>query len=304
MPFGYVYVAVNTNNQKRYVGITTLSIKKRWNKHLSDSRKPNPKSIFHRALKKYGESAFIFEIIEECSCQDSLNAAEIAWISRLNSTSPSGYNMTTGGGGVSGFKMTPEFCKAVGDRVRGTRVSQEQKDRQSALMKGRKASDETKLKLSAARRGRAHSPETKMKISASNLGKVIRPESIAAMKASRSEFRQPQSAKDAISRPVVAGGVEYRSISIAAESLGIAVATIARRIDRGVDGWRSIVPVRTRAKRNAEQRKEMRERTSKPVIAEGVLYPSMTEAAAALNMTRPGIAYRIKVGTPGYGVAN
>ena len=56
------------------------------------------------AWNKYGDTNFLFEIIEECAI-DELNERECYWIKYYNAYKE-GYNLDTGGQGVKGFKHT------------------------------------------------------------------------------------------------------------------------------------------------------------------------------------------------------
>lgn len=94
--FGRIYIIRNTVNTKVYVGQTTVSIKLRFQNHLSAAR--NGKDyIIGKAIRKYGENKFYIELLEEC-LEDELNEREVYWISYFNSTdSKFGYNRSIGG---------------------------------------------------------------------------------------------------------------------------------------------------------------------------------------------------------------
>lgn len=94
--FGRIYIIRNTVNTKVYVGQTTVSIKLRFQNHLSAAR--NGKDyIIGKAIRKYGEDKFYIELLEEC-LEEELNEREVYWISYFNSTdSKFGYNMSIGG---------------------------------------------------------------------------------------------------------------------------------------------------------------------------------------------------------------
>ena len=88
-----IYVITNKVNDKKYVGQTTQTIENRWRSHI------NNKSciVIHRAIMKYGIGSFEIEIVQECNNQEELNQAEIAWIKKLDSSVPNGYNIRGGG---------------------------------------------------------------------------------------------------------------------------------------------------------------------------------------------------------------
>lgn len=90
-----IYKIQNIENNKIYIG-QSIDIAQRWREHRSDALINRDNSILHKAIKKYGEFNFSYEIIEECS-KEKLNEREIYWIQYYNSMIPNGYNQTSGG---------------------------------------------------------------------------------------------------------------------------------------------------------------------------------------------------------------
>ena len=136
-----VYCITNLLNNKKYVGLTTGSLKKRWSEHKSTKTE---KQIIHKALQKYGEENFSIEVLEECSSLNDLNKSEIYWIKKLNTLKPNGYNLSNGGNSLG------------------------------------KHSEETKLKISLGQKGNKRKPlseEHKKKISTASKGKILSKES-------------------------------------------------------------------------------------------------------------------------------
>lgn len=59
-----IYQIVNTINQKKYIG-SSNNTDRRWHEHKKHLRKNNHDNIhLQHAWNKYGEKAFIFEVIE------------------------------------------------------------------------------------------------------------------------------------------------------------------------------------------------------------------------------------------------
>ena len=84
---------------KQYVGKDS-NLPKRVKDHLSGTC--SRCRCIHRAIKKYGADVFDVEIIQYPGISDeALNAVERWWIRRLQTLSPSGYNLTDGGDGGS-----------------------------------------------------------------------------------------------------------------------------------------------------------------------------------------------------------
>lgn len=106
-----IYKYENLINGKIYIGkAKDIGQRKREHRYEADNERDN--SIFHKALKKYGEDNFSFEIIEECE-EEELDEKEIYWIEQYHSyikdpLCKGGYNLTTGGdGGQSVFFEKP-----------------------------------------------------------------------------------------------------------------------------------------------------------------------------------------------------
>lgn len=95
---GYIYLITNKINNKKYVGKTTQSIEKRWQEHISDSKKEKCEiRPLYRAIRKYGIENFTIKEIEKCNT-DNLSEKEKYWIQYYN-TYEDGYNATLGGDG-------------------------------------------------------------------------------------------------------------------------------------------------------------------------------------------------------------
>ena len=94
--YGRIYIIRNTINSKVYIGQTKVSLKLRFQNHLSAAR--NGKDyVIGKAIRKYGEENFYIELLEECTIEE-LNERERYWISYFNATNNKfGYNMSIGG---------------------------------------------------------------------------------------------------------------------------------------------------------------------------------------------------------------
>jgi len=108
---GIIYLAINLINNSKYVGQTSYKLDYRISKHKWDTyNNVNDKSIFHKAIKKYGIENFTFEIIWSGDV-NLLDEKEIYYIEE-NKTfrfsdsydGGNGYNMTIGGKTNRGYK--------------------------------------------------------------------------------------------------------------------------------------------------------------------------------------------------------
>jgi predicted GIY-YIG superfamily endonuclease len=65
LKIGRVYIITNLINNKKYVGVTTRTLKRRFRQHYSQCKKKY-KGIIHHAINKYGIENFKIELVEEC----------------------------------------------------------------------------------------------------------------------------------------------------------------------------------------------------------------------------------------------
>ncbi len=127
-----IYKIENKINGKVYIG-QSVNIKKRWKEHKYLSNNISLTQVLYKAIRKYGLENFEFDIICECNKND-LNDLEIKYIKEFNSyikwENNNGYNMTAGGEGIKGYKL-----------------SKKMKEHLRIINTGKKHSDETKLKI-------------------------------------------------------------------------------------------------------------------------------------------------------------
>lgn len=182
----YIYVFINKVNNKAYVGQTTQSIRARYRCHISDAK--NDKGyLIHRAIRKYGIENFDF-IYEKCD-KSNLDQVEIAYIKKLNSSFPTGYNIEPGGcknktlsewsrkkisqnhADVSG-KNNPFYGKTHSKLSRQL-ISKQNKGKlagENNPFYGKRHTEETRRFLSELSSGKTPSIKTREKISASTTG--------------------------------------------------------------------------------------------------------------------------------------
>lgn len=96
---GIVYKIKNQINNKVYIGITTRDLFYRVKGHIYDSYTRNNKSLFHKAIRKYGEQNFTIQILQIVfSSIQELEQREKYWIKFFLANNPNfGYNLTSGG---------------------------------------------------------------------------------------------------------------------------------------------------------------------------------------------------------------
>src|SRR5512147_1108046 len=84
-----VYLIRNTVSGAVYVGSTGSSFRQRWHEHRSALRRGVHANIhLQRSWLKYGEGAFIFEILVVCSHNEDIPDCERAWLTWLFTSVP------------------------------------------------------------------------------------------------------------------------------------------------------------------------------------------------------------------------
>lgn len=110
-----IYCITNKVNNKKYIGMTSRSLKNRWNSHCSSARNDSP-FRFHSAIRKYGEQSFTIEALYEGLSIEDARKIEEQLIDKYNTTIL-GYNAKPGG---CGGWIVPEnkYKKWKADRVK------------------------------------------------------------------------------------------------------------------------------------------------------------------------------------------
>jgi GIY-YIG catalytic domain len=97
---GIVYYIFNIESGKGYVG---KHCKPTPDGRVSAHSRSN--SLIGNAIRKYSLSKFKVVILVTHQDENYLLRQEIYWIDRLETLAPSGYNLQTGGQGLSGYKQ-------------------------------------------------------------------------------------------------------------------------------------------------------------------------------------------------------
>lgn len=121
-----VVYCLTSPSGKRYVGVSTRSFICRAREHLKSAKYASEKAV-HRAIRKYGPDRIVVTILAEgVGSENELYSLEREYVEQLKSYGLTGYNMTLGGEGSSGF------FDALSDDVK-IRVSSESRDRMLSL---------------------------------------------------------------------------------------------------------------------------------------------------------------------------
>lgn len=169
-----IYAIINTVDDKCYVG--QASDKDfRWHEHRKQLRGFYHHSILlQRAWCKYGESNFIFVVLEVLDCTSKLNEHEIHWGKLLEPE----YNIAPLGGSMRGYKHTEEAKANMSKAHKGYKASENTKAKMSEQRKGNKFAAgqvHSKERIEARLvniRGVPKTDEHKAKIAESNKGQI------------------------------------------------------------------------------------------------------------------------------------
>lgn len=169
-----IYCIENFLNGKKYVG-QSKNIEKRWKTHRAALRRgTHDNTHLQAAWNKYGESSFLFYVLELCD-EKSLSERETFYINLL-SAFENGYNMTQGGEGTRGHHHTEEHKNKMRELFKGRVFSDETLRRMSEAGKNREQK-QTEARIvgykvvSEKLKGRSFSDEHRKNISKSHKGK-------------------------------------------------------------------------------------------------------------------------------------
>lgn len=145
-------------NNKHYIGITTQPVEMRWKQHIFNSQSKKCK-LLSRAMQKHGIENFEFVVLEKAHDIVHLKELERKYIeeykSYCNRDDICGYNMTLGGDGVWGLKMSEEVRIKISDQKKLFYQDPHNRERMSELRKGINHTEESKKKISDKLKGRA-----------------------------------------------------------------------------------------------------------------------------------------------------
>lgn len=127
----FIYKITNLVNGKIYIGKSQNNLKcgsTRWQIHLKIAKGGKKKydrmySLLHKAIKKYGDKNFLYEVIQSTNDESEALKLEMQWIACMKEKGFILYNLTEGGEGMSGFIHSHKSRKQIGDSQRGEKSS-------------------------------------------------------------------------------------------------------------------------------------------------------------------------------------
>lgn len=156
---GHIYKITNNINNKSYIGQTLITLTNgrvmgyinRFKIHIQRSKYNYKKGspVLEKALRKYDETNFKLELLQECDIKD-MNNLEDYYITFYDTLYPNGYNLMSGGGNG---RILSNISKEKMSKTRlGKKHTEITKERMSISQKGKKVSEETKNILSLVRK--------------------------------------------------------------------------------------------------------------------------------------------------------
>ena len=170
-----IYRATCLATNKIYIGKTIQSLRRRKLTHLADAKRKRYNSVFHAAIRKYGEDAFVWEVLDRVMFSDLLLDLEKFYIAKYNCKTPNGYNMTDGGDGVSGNIKSPETIEKLKVLFAG----------KGNPFYGKHHTDKTKELLSKIRTGKKRPPFTERHRNNIRLSLIGKKKSLEAIEKNR-----------------------------------------------------------------------------------------------------------------------
>lgn len=168
-----VYVHTSPSN-KKYVGMTSTSLEKRW-----QSGKGYRTQVFYRAIQKYGWDNIEHEVVQDGLTKSEAEELERALIKEYKSNNPHyGYNVADGG-------------HHAGMHSEATRKKFSERMKGSTLNRGRVHTELARKHMSEAQRKVDHhlTEEQKRHLSEINKGRTYSEESIEKMRQSARRLR-------------------------------------------------------------------------------------------------------------------
>lgn len=154
---GTIYQIRHVVSGTSYVGATSQKLSRRIGQHFCDAktRPPGRRCLIHIAISELGRDSFEVIVLDHASSTDELIEKEAAWIAKLATVTPYGFNKAEKGSVGSG-ERNPFW---------GRKHSDSSKLKMAESSTGKKASENARMKMSLKGKGRPKSEEWKRNMS-------------------------------------------------------------------------------------------------------------------------------------------
>ncbi len=163
-PLFQAYLITCSVTGRRYIGITSRTLRQRWHEHLYDSRTKKRMAIC-RAIAKYGAHNFRIEALCCARSWKDICAVESILIAQWDTRKPNGYNVSAGGEGPFGVKRSPDSVERSAAKHRG-KPCHPNTVAAGKAQAGRPKSATHCANIATGRRGRRRDEATKAKLRA------------------------------------------------------------------------------------------------------------------------------------------
>jgi group I intron endonuclease len=194
-----VYLVTNKINGKMYVGQHAGSdLRAYWDRNvwLAETGYQGKRALY-RAIRKYGSDGFEVKTLVIVGTKQEMDYYEIALIKVWDTTNPEkGYNITHGGDGSLGVKMSEETRAKMSKAREGKTMSEEnrlkfiERNKGNKYSLGRKMTQENFDKLMAVHVGAKRSEEARRRMSDAHKGKKLSEETKQRMREAQQRRRE------------------------------------------------------------------------------------------------------------------
>lgn len=248
-----VYMATNKVNGKMYIGQTVGNLGVRKRNHINDALNKSNTMYFGKAIRKYNQDNFDWEVLDSARNIDELNELEIFFI-KLFKTFGEGYNLNAGG---KNALHSEETKRKMSEAQKGEKCYMYGKKGKNSVNWGRCASVEVRKHMSEAQKGIKCSEESKQKISKTLKGRKLSKEHIknitrkgkdhpmygkhhsesSKKRVSKSRTGKYTGKNNHASRAVIVNGKHFDTIVEASKFIGMSASVVSIRLKNKVPGY-------------------------------------------------------------------
>jgi group I intron endonuclease len=159
-----VYCIRNIRNGKRYVGSTAKDFMERWKLHRWAFSSGRNSSHLQNAWNKYGPRSFVFQILERCPPEKSIER-EQWWIDYIDAANPkNGYNLSPTADSRLGMKTSAEVKARMSESQKLLCTSSDHLCMLSEKAKRQWADPEIRRRMQESMKRKAADPERRRAI--------------------------------------------------------------------------------------------------------------------------------------------
>jgi predicted GIY-YIG superfamily endonuclease len=114
----HLYVLTCHPTGQRYIGQTRRPVAVRFGQHLQDASSQRYDWLIAKAMREHGPDAFSIEHVACCRSRNEANECEVLLIKQYGTLAPDGLNMTLGGHGRKGMKMSDQWRAGQSARMK------------------------------------------------------------------------------------------------------------------------------------------------------------------------------------------